>query len=41
MAGVALLDREWGTVETPLVELPYEALCPGAGALDQLMGEMR
>jgi 2-oxoglutarate/2-oxoacid ferredoxin oxidoreductase subunit beta len=30
-----------GTVERPLVELPYEELCPGAGALDELQGEYR
>ena len=29
------------TVERPLVELPYEELCPGAAALDQLMEEYR
>ena len=30
-----------GTSETPLVELPYEALCPGSAALEELMGEYR
>jgi len=25
----------------PLVSLPYEELCPGAAALDELMGELR
>ena len=29
------------TVEEPLVELPFEALCPGAGALADLMTEFR
>ena len=28
-----------GTVERPLVELPYEELCPGRAALEELMGE--
>jgi 2-oxoglutarate/2-oxoacid ferredoxin oxidoreductase subunit beta len=28
-----------GTTETPLVELPYERLCPGSGELEKLMGE--
>ena len=27
------------TVEAPLVGLPYEALCPGSAALEELMGE--
>jgi 2-oxoglutarate/2-oxoacid ferredoxin oxidoreductase subunit beta len=30
-----------GTAETPLVELPYDALCPGAASLDELMAELR
>jgi 2-oxoglutarate ferredoxin oxidoreductase subunit beta len=30
-----------GTVDTPLSELPYEPLCPGARALDELMDEFR
>jgi 2-oxoglutarate ferredoxin oxidoreductase subunit beta len=30
-----------GTVEEPVVDLPYEALCPGAGALEALMEEFR
>jgi 2-oxoglutarate/2-oxoacid ferredoxin oxidoreductase subunit beta len=30
-----------GTVDTPLVELPYEELCPGSGALAELMEEYR
>lgn len=30
-----------GTVDVPLVEVPYEALCPGSGALAQLMAEYR
>ena len=29
------------TVERPLVELPYESLCPGRAALDELMEEYR
>ncbi len=29
------------TVATPLVELPYESLCPGRAALDELMAEYR
>ena len=29
------------TVETPLVDLPYERLCPGADALAELMAEFR
>jgi 2-oxoglutarate/2-oxoacid ferredoxin oxidoreductase subunit beta len=29
------------TVETPLFELPYERLCPGASALDALMEDFR
>ena len=30
-----------GTVDRPLVELPYEELCPGSGALAELMAEYR
>ncbi|MBW3553328.1 MAG: 2-oxoacid:ferredoxin oxidoreductase subunit beta [Gemmatimonadetes bacterium] len=30
-----------GTVESPLVDLPYETLCPGAEALDSLMEKFR
>jgi 2-oxoglutarate ferredoxin oxidoreductase subunit beta len=29
------------TVATPLIDLPYEALCPGGAALDALMEELR
>jgi 2-oxoglutarate ferredoxin oxidoreductase subunit beta len=29
------------TVDRPLVDLPYEELCPGAAALEQLMDEYR
>jgi 2-oxoglutarate ferredoxin oxidoreductase subunit beta len=29
------------TVETPLVDLPYETLCPGADALSALMEDYR
>ena len=30
-----------GTVETPLVDLPFEELCPGSAALAELMEEYR
>jgi 2-oxoglutarate/2-oxoacid ferredoxin oxidoreductase subunit beta len=30
-----------GTVEGPLHALPYDSLCPGRAALDELMAEMR
>lgn len=30
-----------GTIQTPLAELPFEALCPGSGALAELMEEYR
>ena len=30
-----------GTVERPLVEIPYEELCPGSAALAELMDEYR
>jgi len=30
-----------GTVETPLVQIPFERLCPGASALDELQQEWR
>ena len=30
-----------GTIDRPLVELPYEELCPGSGALAELMAEYR
>jgi 2-oxoglutarate/2-oxoacid ferredoxin oxidoreductase subunit beta len=29
-----------GTTAEPLVDLPFEALCPGAEALDRLQQEM-
>ena len=29
------------TPETPLIELPFEKLCPGRAALDALMGQFR
>ncbi|MDB4950649.1 MAG: thiamine pyrophosphate TPP-binding protein [Gemmatimonadetes bacterium] len=29
-----------GTVDEPLVDLPFEALCPGSAALDELMAEL-
>lgn len=30
-----------GSTDTPMVELPYEELCPGSAALDALMNEFR
>lgn len=30
-----------GTVQQPLVDLPFEELCPGAAALDDLMESFR
>ena len=30
-----------GTVDPPLVDLPFEDLCPGASELDELMEEFR
>jgi 2-oxoglutarate/2-oxoacid ferredoxin oxidoreductase subunit beta len=30
-----------GTVEAPLVDLPFDALCPGSAALDELMEDFR
>ena len=30
-----------GTVQTPLVDLPFETLCPGGAALEELMEEYR
>jgi 2-oxoglutarate ferredoxin oxidoreductase subunit beta len=30
-----------GTIETPLVDLPYETLCPGSKAMEALMEEFR
>jgi 2-oxoglutarate ferredoxin oxidoreductase subunit beta len=29
------------TPETPLVDVPFEKLCPGKGALDKLMDRFR
>jgi 2-oxoglutarate ferredoxin oxidoreductase subunit beta len=29
------------TVERPLIDVPYESLCPGKAALDALMEEYR
>jgi 2-oxoglutarate ferredoxin oxidoreductase subunit beta len=29
------------TIERPLVDVPYEELCPGSAALEELMGEFR
>jgi 2-oxoglutarate ferredoxin oxidoreductase subunit beta len=31
----------WKTVETPLVDLPYDQLCPGSAALQALMEKYR
>ncbi|HYD52029.1 MAG TPA: 2-oxoacid:ferredoxin oxidoreductase subunit beta [Gemmatimonadaceae bacterium] len=39
--GAPAMHEVLGTTDTPLVELPYEALCPGAGALAELMAEYR
>jgi 2-oxoglutarate ferredoxin oxidoreductase subunit beta len=30
-----------GTISRPLVDVPYEELCPGSGALAELMTEYR
>jgi hypothetical protein len=30
-----------GTSETPLARVPYEKLCPGSAALDQLQARFR
>jgi hypothetical protein len=30
-----------GTMETPLVDVPFDQLCPGAEKLDALMDEFR
>ena len=30
-----------GTVETPLSQVPFEKLCPGSAALDELMDDFR
>ncbi|MFM8893546.1 MAG: 2-oxoacid:ferredoxin oxidoreductase subunit beta, partial [Planctomycetia bacterium] len=35
------MHEQMRTVETPLVDLPHEALCPGAAALDALMKRYR
>ena len=39
--GAADMHGVSGTVARPLVELPYEELCPGSGALAELMEEYR
>jgi 2-oxoglutarate ferredoxin oxidoreductase subunit beta len=39
--GAAEMHGQLRTVQTPLVELPYETLCPGAAELDRLMEEYR
>jgi len=39
--GAPTMHEVLGTVETPLVELPYEQLCPGSGELAALMEEYR
>jgi 2-oxoglutarate ferredoxin oxidoreductase subunit beta len=48
MTGLLYIDRDssdmhevLGTVETPLVDLPYERLCPGGAELSRLMEEYR
>ncbi|HEU0052020.1 MAG TPA: 2-oxoacid:ferredoxin oxidoreductase subunit beta [Longimicrobium sp.] len=33
------MHAQLGTVETPLVDLPYDSLCPGGAALAELMAE--
>ena len=35
------MHQALGTVETPLVDLPFDDLCPGTAALDALMEEWR
>jgi len=35
------MHAEAGTVEEPLVSLPFESLCPGSAALEALQGEWR
>ena len=35
------MHTQAGSVDTPMVELPYEDLCPGSAALDKLMDEFR
>jgi hypothetical protein len=30
-----------GTIDRPLTELPFAELCPGSGALSELMDEYR
>jgi 2-oxoglutarate ferredoxin oxidoreductase subunit beta len=39
--GAPDMHEQLHTVETPLVDLPYEVLCPGAGELAKLMEEYR
>ena len=39
--GAPEMHETLGTVDTPLVDLPFEDLCPGARALDALMEEWR
>ncbi|CAN5171982.1 2-oxoacid:ferredoxin oxidoreductase subunit beta [soil metagenome] len=39
--GLPDMHETSGTVERPLVEAPFEDLCPGAEALEGLMGEYR
>ena len=38
-AGAMDMHAEAGTVQEPLVDLPYEVLCPGAAALEALQRE--
>jgi 2-oxoglutarate ferredoxin oxidoreductase subunit beta len=35
------LHEQSGTVETPLTQLPYDALCPGSAELDKLQRRFR
>jgi hypothetical protein len=35
------MHADAATVATPLVDVPFADLCPGSGALDALMDEMR
>ncbi|MBX3274023.1 MAG: 2-oxoacid:ferredoxin oxidoreductase subunit beta [Sandaracinaceae bacterium] len=39
--GGADMHEMSATTETPLVEVPFEELCPGAAALDKLMSQFR
>ena len=39
--GAPDMHEQLHTVQTPLVDLPYESLCPGAAEMDRLMEEYR